>query len=78
MNEEEQKTERAEQAARIVANPEAYKICHGCGSIVAVRVSLCPNCHAYHFDDRDTAIVERASHLGRQQSHRGVLASDLE
>ena len=41
--------ERAQKAHKIIKNPRKYKICSGCESIVAQKVTICPNCHAYRF-----------------------------
>ena len=68
---------RAEAAARIIANPLAYKVCEGCESIVGSTVALCPNCHSFRFDASVTRIVEQARILGARDQTT-VTASDLE
>lgn len=69
--------ERAKRADKIVRSPQNYKICEGCESIVAVKVALCPNCHAYRFDLDESKVVAQAQELG-QRNARSVLAADLD
>jgi hypothetical protein len=67
---------RQEKALKIAANAAAYKVCEGCDSIVGSRVVLCPNCHAYRFDDSPLRVIAQARWLGtREQS--SVTASDM-
>ncbi len=70
-------TERAERAAKIIANPAAYKVCEGCDSIVARRVSLCPNCNGYRFDDDPAAVVAHAGLLG-SRAQTSVTSEDMQ
>jgi len=67
---------RAEKAALIAANPEAYKICEGCDSIVAARAATCPNCHAYRFDADPESVRQHATALGARDQV-SVVAEDL-
>lgn len=67
---------RAASAAKIIANPTAYKICVACDSIVGSAVVLCPNCHGYRFEDSPDKVVEQARILGSREQ-RSVTASDL-
>lgn len=67
---------RAEAAARIIANPKAYKVCEGCDSIVGSGVTLCPNCHSFRFDASLERIVDQARILG-SRDQTTVTASDL-
>lgn len=69
--------QRAQQAARIIQDPGRYKVCLGCESIVAVKVTLCPNCHGYRFDQDRDQVVSQARELGQREQH-SVIASDLE
>ena len=69
--------QRAQQAAKIIQNPTRYKVCLGCDSIVASKVTLCPNCHGYRFEDDQQSVVSQARELGRREQH-SVVASDLE
>lgn len=69
-------TERVRQAEKISQNPEEYKVCEGCGSIVTLRTVACPSCHAYRFDCNHEKVVSQARLLAsRLQS--AVLSSDL-
>ena len=69
--------ERARRADRIVRNPEKYKICGGCESIIAEKVTICPNCHAYRFiTDKDKVIVQAQALATREP--RSEVANDLE
>lgn len=67
---------RAEAAARIIANPNAYKVCEGCESIVGSAAALCPNCHSFRFDTSLRRIVGQARILGSREQTT-VTASDL-
>jgi hypothetical protein len=68
---------RARQAEKIAQNPERYKVCLCCDSIVTSKVVICPNCHGYRFEQNQVQVATHARYLGtREQS--SVLASDLE
>jgi len=69
--------ERARRADKIVRNPKKYKICFGCESIVAEKVTLCPNCHAYRFVVDEDRVIAQAQALGKREA-RSVLATDLD
>jgi hypothetical protein len=67
---------REQKAARIAANPGAYKVCEGCDSIVGAGAALCPNCHSFRFDITAARVVKQALFLGgREQS--SVTAEDI-
>lgn len=68
--------ERAKRARRIVRNPAQYKVCCGCDSIVAAKVHLCPNCHAYHFEADRELVVKQAKALAKTEQQT-VLSEDL-
>jgi len=68
--------ERAKRARRIVRNPNQYKVCMGCDSIVAAKVSICPNCHSYRFELDEDFVVRQARILSRREQH-SVVAEDL-
>jgi hypothetical protein len=67
---------RAATAAKIAANPEGYKVCEGCDSIVGSATALCPNCHSYRFDAAPQRVIEQARILGSREQ-RSVTADDL-
>jgi len=69
--------ERARRADRIVRNPAKYKICAGCESIIAEKVAICPNCHAYRFVVDADRVVAQAQELGQREA-RSVLATDMD
>ena len=69
--------QRAQQAEKIVQDPSRYKVCFGCDSIVASKVTLCPNCHAYRFDVERETVVAQAKLLGSREQ-LSVVASDFE
>ncbi|MCB1205798.1 MAG: hypothetical protein KDN18_16165 [Verrucomicrobiae bacterium] len=68
--------ERAKRARRIVKNPSLYKVCFGCDSIVASKVNICPNCHAYRFECDETLVVDQARALSTREQN-SVVAEDL-
>jgi RNA polymerase subunit RPABC4/transcription elongation factor Spt4 len=48
----------------------------GCDSIVASKVNICPNCHAYRFEiDADTVVAQAKALSTREQN--SVVAEDL-
>lgn len=56
-------SDRSERAAKIIAEPENYKVCESCDSIVTKRVALCPNCNGYRFDVHAGRVIEQARML---------------
>lgn len=68
--------ERAKRARRIVRNPSLYKICLGCDSIVATKVNICPNCHAYRYETGEDSVVAQAKVLSTREQN-SVVAEDL-
>jgi len=68
--------ERAKRARRIVKNPSLYKVCMGCDSIVASKVNICPNCHAYRFEIDADFVVNQAKALSTREQN-SVVAEDL-
>jgi hypothetical protein len=68
--------DRAASAARIIANPSAYKVCEGCDSIVGAATTLCPNCHSYRFDADPMRVTLQARILGSREQ-KSVTAEDL-
>ena len=73
---EQPSNDRARQAAKILENPQDFKVCEGCGSIVTSRTTACPNCHAYLFDSTEQRVVQQARALA-QRGASSVLSSDL-
>lgn len=71
-----QLSDRAQKAAKIIADPSKFKICEGCDSIVTTRVATCPNCNGYRFDEEASAVVEQAKLLGSREQ-TSVIADDL-
>ena len=69
--------ERAQKAAKIIADPAEFKICESCESIVASRVTMCPNCNGYRFDDDSDAVIAQARLLGSREQ-TSVREEDLE
>jgi len=67
---------RAEAAAKIAANPAAYKVCEGCNSIVGGATAICPNCHSFRFDGTMAQVIRQARILGSREQ-TSVTASDL-
>jgi len=68
--------DRAKRARRIVKNPALYKVCMGCDSIVANKVNICPNCHAYRFECNDQFVIDQAKSLSNREQN-SVVAEDL-
>ena len=57
---------RAERAAQIVSQPDLYKVCEGCESIVVREAATCPNCHGYRFDPDPARVRSQAEILGKR------------
>lgn len=72
----EASSDRAQQAAKILAHPGDYKVCEGCGSIVTIRTLSCPSCHAYAFAEGTARVTQQAKILARR-SASSVLSSDM-
>ena len=68
--------DRAKKAERIIAEPAKFKICEGCDSIVAARVTVCPNCYGYRFDTNPEAVIAQARILATR-ARTSVIADDL-
>lgn len=69
--------DRAARAEKIIAHAENFKICEGCDSIVAARVTDCPNCHGYRFNEDREEVINHARLLA-SRPQTSVTASDLE
>ena len=59
---------RAAAAAKILTHPADYYVCEGCGSSVLKKALLCPNCHAYRFDESVTRVILQAEILGSREA----------
>lgn len=73
---ERQREERSRKAIKIIADPGKFMICEGCESIVAARVTVCPNCYGYRFNADPAAVVAQAQLLASREQ-RSVIADDL-
>ena len=69
-------SERAAKAAKIAEEPQLYKVCEGCDSIVTKRVATCPGCHGYRFNEEPDVVVRHAKMLGSREQ-RSVVTEDL-
>lgn len=66
MSDNESLAARAERAAQIMVQPDLYKVCEGCESIVVRDAVTCPNCHGYRFDPDATRVRSQAEILGKR------------
>jgi hypothetical protein len=66
MSNNESLAARAERAAQIMEQPELYKVCEGCESIVVSDAVTCPNCHGYRFDPDAKRVCSQAEILGKR------------
>lgn len=60
--------ERRMQAEAIMASPEDYKVCDGCGSILRRSAAICPLCKCYRFDTSEGSVVAQAKELGSREA----------
>ena len=67
---------RKNAAIKIALNPQDYKVCEGCGSIVRFTASICPNCHSYRYNDDLSYIVKHAEILSKSEQ-KSVTKEDL-
>ena len=66
----------SERTAKIIAYTGSFKICEACDSIIAKKLTLCPNCSGYRFDEDPSAVVLETQLLAtRPQTN--VTAADL-
>ena len=65
---------RAQQAEKIKNQPELYKVCEGCESIVSRKAGVCPSCHAYRFDESPERVIEQATILGSREQTTVILS----
>ena len=66
MSNNESLAARGERAAQIVRQPDLYKVCEGCESIVVQGAITCPNCHGYRFDSDPERVRVQAEILGKR------------
>jgi len=60
-------SDRTSAADKIRNNPDHYKVCEGCGSIVVSKAGVCPNCNAYRFDSSAEAVLKQVDILVARQ-----------
>lgn len=74
---------RRKQANNIISDPQKYKICLGCESIIrrttsqGSYVGICPMCHSYRFEENPLKIRKHAEKLGKSEK-QSVSKEDLE
>tara|TARA_R110000772_G_scaffold250388_1_gene365036 strand:+ start:362 stop:586 length:225 start_codon:yes stop_codon:yes gene_type:complete len=68
--------ERLEQALIILLQPELFKICEGCDSIVTLKTVVCPSCKSYRFNDNIDAVVEHTKEISIKEQ-QSVTDKDL-
>jgi len=74
---DEHLSDRAARARKIIDNPDQFKVCEGCESIVTTRVTTCPNCHGYRFDESAESVKEQAAVLA-SRPQQSVTSADME
>jgi RNA polymerase subunit RPABC4/transcription elongation factor Spt4 len=67
---------RLEQALIILLQPEMFKICEGCDSIVTLKTVICPSCKAYKFNENLDDIIEHTKEISVREQ-RSVTDKDL-
>ena len=69
-------TSRLAQALVILLQPEQFKICEGCDSVVTRGTRICPSCHAYRFNEDMNYIVSHTKKISTQEQ-QSVTKEDL-
>lgn len=67
---------RLEQALVILLQPELFKICEGCDSIVTVKTVICPSCKTYRFNENLDDIIEHTKEISVKEQ-QSVTDEDL-
>lgn len=67
---------RLAAAIQIVLNPQDYKVCECCDSIVKEKTIICPNCHGYRYNCDVDAVVSQAKHLSISEQ-KSVTKEDM-
>ena len=67
---------RLEQALIILLQPELFKICEGCDSIVTSKTVISPSCKAYKFNENLNDIVEHTKEISVREQ-QSVTEEDL-
>lgn len=76
MSQQDTTSSRLAQALVILLQPELYKICEGCDSIVTRGTRICPSCHAYRFIDDVDVVVKQTKKLSISEQ-QSVTKNDL-
>jgi uncharacterized paraquat-inducible protein A len=63
-------------ALEIIKNPQSYKICEGCDSIVKTTNNICPNCHSYRYNYETQEVIDQAIRLSKSEQ-KSVTKDDL-
>jgi hypothetical protein len=58
--------QRKERCHAVLLEPEKYKICNGCQSLLFAQTIFCPFCNSYGFEHDPEAIRGMASLLGNR------------
>jgi RNA polymerase subunit RPABC4/transcription elongation factor Spt4 len=54
---------------RVIENPEAFKACESCDTIVLREEHICPTCGAYRFTKSKKNIIKIAEEIQREISN---------
>lgn len=61
--------DRLTKATLIAENPQHFKVCESCESIVVIKAKTCPQCKAYRFEDDPVIVAKHAMELGSRPSN---------
>jgi len=67
---------RLAQALVILLQPELFKICEGCSSIVTVKTVICPSCKAYRFNVNTDDVIAHTKDIS-VKTQQSVTDKDL-
>ena len=76
MTDAERQIERIRTAKKIASRPGDFKVCMGCDSVVAIRVILCPSCHAYRYETDPEFVADHAMATAKKEQET-VTREDL-
>jgi len=67
---------RKEVCDFVIENPDLFKVCDGCESIVSFKTNICPVCSSYRFIDESKTVKIMAKKF-KNKPRQSLLDSDF-